>query len=151
MAATNRPSQPPQKRTRRPTPKQELILKTKQAHPDLNTVETAALCNTDHSHVVKTLQRYGINRRALNDYKNHRADVFAGLGMRLITSVTDADIKKAPMGTRVLAAAQLYDKEQLERGHGADARPLVVIQINTAVDKAVDNSNHNNINTIEVK
>ena len=134
VASKAKPSQQPQKRTRRPTPKQELILKTKQEHPDLNTVQTAALCDTDHSHVVKTLQRYGIERKALNEYKDHRADVFAGLGMRLLSSVTDADIKKAPMGTRVLAAAQLYDKEQLERGHGADARPLVMIQINTGND-----------------
>jgi hypothetical protein len=67
--------------------------------------------------------------------------VFAGLQQQILASITAEDIKKAPLGTRVLASAQLYDKEQLERGHGADARPLVMIQINTAkVDNPVDNS-----------
>jgi hypothetical protein len=34
---------------------------------------------------------------------------------KLLSSITDAEIKKAPVGSRILAVAQLYDKERLER------------------------------------
>ena len=141
--------------TRRPTLKQERILNTKQDHPELTTREIAAICDTGHSHVIATFQRYHVDQVHIGEFKSHRADIFAGLQHRLLQSVTDTDIKKAPMGSRVLAAAQLYDKEQIERGHGADARPLVMIQINTGkpepVDKTVDNLIPNHINTIEVR
>ena len=145
------PQKIPTTTTRKPTPKQERILNTKQDHPELTTREIAAICDTGHSHVIATFQRYHVDQVHIEEFKSHRADIFAGLQHRLLQSVTDTDIKKAPMGTRVLAAAQLYDKEQIERGHGADARPLVMIQINTAVDKPVDNLIPNNINIIEAK
>ncbi len=103
-----------QKKTRKLTIKQELILKTKSEHPDLNTVEIGVLADCNHSTVVRTLARYGINLNDLQEYKSKRADIFAGLQHRLLASCTDEDIKKAPMGSRVLAAAQLYDKERLE-------------------------------------
>ena len=63
---------------------------------------------------MRTLARYGIEKGQVEEYKAHRADVFAGIQHRLLASCTDEDIKKAPMGSRVLAAAQLYDKERLE-------------------------------------
>lgn len=62
------------------------------------------------------MQRYGITHNLIHDYKSNRADIFAGLQHRLLQSITDEDIKKAPIGSRVLAAAQIYDKERLERG-----------------------------------
>ena len=48
-------------------------------------------------------------------FKRYRADIFSELQRRLLGSIADDDIKKAPMGSRVLAAAQIYDKERLER------------------------------------
>jgi hypothetical protein len=100
--------------TKKPTPKQSNILKTKQEHPGLTTREIAAICDTGHTHVIATLQRYGIDRTHVEDFKKHRADIFAGLQHRLINSVTDDDIKKSPMGSRILAVAQLFDKERLQ-------------------------------------
>jgi hypothetical protein len=100
-------------------------MEVKQEHPELSTREIAALADTDHTHVIKTLQRYGIERTHVEDYKGNRADVLAGLQHRLITSITDADIQKAPMGSRVLAAAQLYDKERLERGQSTSNQATI--------------------------
>jgi hypothetical protein len=107
-------TKPTTKASRKPTSKQVSILKTKQEHPDLTTREIAAICDTGHSHVIATLQRYGIDRTHVEDYKKHRADILAGLQHRLLISVTDEDIKKSPMGSRILAAAQLFDKERLQ-------------------------------------
>jgi hypothetical protein len=107
---------PTTKATKKPTPKQSLILKTKAEHPKLTTREIAAIADTGHSHVIATFQRYGIDARRINSFKEHRADIIAGIQERLLSSVTEADIQKSPMGSRVLAACQLYDKERLERG-----------------------------------
>ena len=97
------------------TPKQQIILKTKQEHPDLTVREVAAIANVDHSYVVQVLARYGVNASHVEDFKANRANVFAGIQHRLLNSITDEDIQKAPMGSRILAAAQMYDKERLER------------------------------------
>lgn len=97
------------------TEKQAAIIVAAQDHPDLTSREIGKLANADHSTVVRTLQRYKIERQDVEDFKSHRGDIFAGLQHRLLASCTDADIQKAPLGSRILAAAQLYDKERLER------------------------------------
>jgi hypothetical protein len=115
-------------RNRKPTKKQEIIIRTKQEHPDLSTRDIAAVCETDHSHVSRTLATYKIVHGEVTRFIENRAQIFAGLQHRLLASITDADIEKAPMGSRVLAAAQIYDKERIERGlSGDDSRPLVLV------------------------
>ncbi len=49
-------------------------------------------------------------------WKSHRADILSHAQLRLLSGVTDDKIKKAPAGSLVLAACQLYDKERIERG-----------------------------------
>ena len=53
-------------------------------------------------------------------YKSNRADILANLQGKIIKSITDEDIKKAPFGSRILAMAQLIDKERLERGQSTE-------------------------------
>ena len=104
------------KPARKLSSKQLAILKTKQEHPDLTTRQVGALTNTDHSSVVRTLQKYGINQEQAKDYISNRAVILAGLQDRLLSSCTDADIKEASLLQRVTATGILYDKERLERG-----------------------------------
>jgi hypothetical protein len=124
--------------TTSPTPKQQLIIDTKQTQPDLTTREIAAIADTDHSHVVKTLQRYGIDGTELISFKDNKADILSGLQHRIASSVTDEDIKKSPLGSRILAMAQLIDKEQLLRGLATSN--LAVIHADIAALRAVGNS-----------
>jgi len=100
----------------RPGSKTALILKTKTEHPDLTTRQIGAIADCTHVNVITTLRRYGVNHTHLQDYKANKADILAGLTHRIALAVTDSDIKKAPMGSKVLAMAQLIDKEQLIRG-----------------------------------
>ena len=101
--------------TRKPTPKQERILNAKQDHPELTTREIAAICDTGHSHVIATFQRYMISQIETNDYKSHRADIFAGIQHKILASVSDDDIKKASLFQKAGVVGLLYDKERLER------------------------------------
>ncbi len=68
------------------------------------------------ANIIQVLARYAISQEHTEDFKAHRADILAGLQGKLIQSITPDDIKKAPLGSKVLAVAQLYDKERLERG-----------------------------------
>jgi len=67
-------------------------------------------------------------------YKNHRADIIAGLQAKILKSIDDEDIKKSPFGSRTLALCQLYDKERLERGKSTD-NILAVHAIVAKIDK----------------
>jgi len=113
--------------------------------------EIAQMIGNVHRSTISRRLKQLTPRKSTEIFKIHRADILAEFQRKIMSACTSAEIKKMVASRGMTDFGILYDKEQIERGHGADARPLVVIQINTAVDKAVDNSNHNNINTIEVK
>lgn len=117
------------KPTTKTTAKQQHIIEVKTQNPTLTVRQIAKICDTGHSHVVQTLQRYNISQAEVEDFKANRADILAGLQHRLIKSVTEEDIKKAPLGSRVLAAAQLYDKERLEVGKTTSNIAQVIFQM----------------------
>jgi hypothetical protein len=71
--------------------------------------------DTDPALASRILKQYKIESNQLSEYKLKRADIMAGMQHKLLASIGEDDIKKAPLGSRVLAAAQLYDKERLER------------------------------------
>jgi hypothetical protein len=102
-------------RKKPPTQKQADIIHLKKQNPRATATAIAKLAGADISYTIQVMQRYGLIAQNVNDYKQHRADILAGLQNRLLESITPEDIQKAPVGSRVLAVAQLYDKERLER------------------------------------
>jgi len=56
-----------------------------------------------------------IDQTKTNDYKSHRADIFAGIQHKILASVSDEDIKKASLFQKAGVVGLLYDKERLER------------------------------------
>lgn len=113
---TRPPGNKRKNKTNELTPTQVAILKTKSEHPDLTLREIGAIADCNHVTVLTTLRRYGIDSNHLKEWKNNKADILSGLQHKLLVSITDEDIKKAPLGSRVLAAAQLFDKERIETG-----------------------------------
>jgi hypothetical protein len=109
------------------TPKQRKILQTFTENPEKTITEIAHIAKATPSYAWEVLQQYGINKKRVDDYIQNKADVFAGLQDRIISSITDEDIKKAPFGSRVLALAQLTDKERVERGLSNGDQPIMVI------------------------
>jgi hypothetical protein len=103
------------------------IVELKTNNPNLTTTQIGKMVDCSHVNVVHVLQRYGLAHREVKDFISNRANVFAGMQHRLLSSVTDADIKKTPVGSRVLAAAQLYDKERIERGLSNNDQPVMII------------------------
>jgi hypothetical protein len=78
--------------------------------------EIAESVNCSKSNVSQVLARYNIEPNAVESYKNHRADVFAGIQERVIQSITDKDVNTATLSARAALLGVLYDKERLERG-----------------------------------
>ncbi len=91
--------------------------------------EIARSLNTTDQNVSYTLQRYGISPNRLKSFKNNRADILAAWQMKLLSYIDIEKLKKAPAGTLVLAACQLYDKERLERGESTENSSIIVKMI----------------------
>ena len=64
--------------------------------------------------INRALRDYRTAVGAVKEFKAVRGNVLADLQRRILTSISDIDIKKAPFGTKILAFCQLYDKERLE-------------------------------------
>ena len=64
--------------------------------------------------INRALRDYRAAVGAVKEFKAVRGNVLADLQRRILTSISDIDIKKAPFGTKILAFCQLYDKERLE-------------------------------------
>ena len=74
-------------------------------------------------------------------FQDNRADILSGLQAKLLSHVDEARLKKAPVGSLVLAACQLYDKERLERGMStANLASLTSDIAQIKRSKVVDNS-----------
>lgn len=80
---------------------------------NLSHAQIAKIVGCRSQNITQRLQASGIT--SLRNFKKNRADVFATIQSRILNSIGDDDIKKAPFGSRITAAAILYDKERLER------------------------------------
>lgn len=109
--------------------KSQAIIDIKTKHPDMTPSEIGQMVDCTPSNVVQTLQRYKIDPKAVENYKERRADIFAGLQERILNSITDEAIKKTPAIQLVTAASILYDKERLERGQSTSNESIIVTQI----------------------
>ena len=65
------------------------------------------------------------------EYQKNQAGILSRLQLQIIQSIDTADIKKAPMGSRVLALAQLIDKERLISGKATDNLAVITFQMPT--------------------
>lgn len=102
--------------------------------------QIAKVVGCTKNNISLRLQGIEAEESEVSEFKNHRADLFAKLQMQFMNSLTSADIKKMPGGSRVLAIAQLYDKERLERGLSTSnidshATEVHINQLSSELDK----------------
>lgn len=109
------------------TPKQEKILTLKTQNPNATGTEIAKLANADVSYTIEILERYGLTSKKIDDYKANRADIWAGLQHRLLSSINQADIEKATIQQRIVSAGIAHDKELELTGNKRDVTPMVII------------------------
>jgi predicted DNA-binding protein YlxM (UPF0122 family) len=91
--------------------------------------------------VYEVLKRYNIIPNNLESYKNHKADILAGIQSNIIETLDKDAIKSMSTRDRVMSYGILFDKEQIARGHSSEGKPLVIInRISVNVDNSVDKS-----------
>lgn len=108
---------------------------------ELSQSEIAKLTDVERSTVSKVLLNYGIVQKTVEEYKKNRADILSGLQERIIKSITDDEIKKMPVGQRVMAYGIIYDKERLERNQATsitDEVDSIVQRIERRYSKVID-------------
>lgn len=103
------------------------IIKTAQEHPELTVREVGLLEGCNHSNVVKTLQRYGIEREAVRDFVDSEREIRAEKKRLLLTSITEEEIKKMSVHNRVVDYGILVDKDRDESKAGGDIKVVINI------------------------
>jgi hypothetical protein len=113
----------------------ELIIEY--VNKDLNYHQVAKLVGCDPSNISRRLARIDYTPERLKAFKKSRADILAHVQSKLINSITDDEIEKAPLGTKTLAFCQLYDKERLERGQSTEILDVqaISLDINELIDQ----------------
>ena len=101
--------------------------------------EIGKLLGCDHSNISRRLQLVEQDLDNLDAFKLHRADILALNGRKLLSHITQEKLEKAPLGTLVLAACQLYDKERLERGQSTNNQAILIDTISKI--KALEDDN----------
>jgi transposase len=84
--------------------------------------------NTVFYHMNNMREDREINRF----FVKNRTEILQNTQRRLLNSINDEDIKKTPVGSRVLAFAQLYDKERLETDQSTSNQAVML-----GLDKSV--------------
>lgn len=95
----------------------------------LSMAEVGKIVGCSKNTVFYHLRNMNIEDEAIEDYKKKRADILAGVQLRLLQSITSKDIQKSPLGSRILAVAQLYDKERLERNLATSNQQVIILQV----------------------
>jgi len=104
-------------------------------NPNLSYSDLGKLNGTTHVAMIKLLQRHGITKEQVEDYKASRADLFAGMQDKIVASITNEDLQKASLRDKVIAAATLYDKERLERGLNTSTTLMIYASAVELADK----------------
>ena len=107
------------------------ILSAVEQHPDLTTREIGRLVGCDHSNVVRTLQRYGVELEVVDRFTEQKERIFRGLQEKIVKAITDEEIQKASMMQKFSALGILEDKLHQSSQAG---RSGVAIQINVNGD-----------------
>lgn len=145
MAASQaKPEKPfkPRRQMPKPGSKAAAIL-TLTATTPAAPVEIAESVGCSRGLVSQTLQRYGIKGNRLESYKNHRADVYAGLGMKVLKHLNNEDtLKAASANNLAYTLTQLSTLERTERGqvnmivgHGIALSPALQESIDKVIDR----------------
>lgn len=108
---------------------QEKLVKTIEENPNLSQQDIANITGLERSTISKFITKHNITKDEIDEFKKHEADLLTSLRFRLYKSITDADIEKSPMGSRILAYCQIYDKYRLETGQSTDNQSILVSAI----------------------
>jgi hypothetical protein len=92
------------------------VIRLKTQNPNMTMVEIGKIVGRDKSTILRTLQRYNVDRKKLESFKDYRADLLAGVQDKMLESIANEDFDKVSLRDKTVSFGIIYDKERLERG-----------------------------------
>ena len=118
---------------------QDKLIKTIEENPNLTQQDIANITGLERSTISKFITKYNISKDEVDEFKKHEADLLTcAAGLELYKSITDEDIQKSPMGSRILAYCQIYDKYRLETGQSTENPNVLVHAIHELKRRKVE-------------
>jgi hypothetical protein len=108
------------------------IRKAKLQYPELTNSQIAKRVGCDPSNVTRVLARFlGNNNTAqdLQDYKEHKGDIWDSVAMRAVMSIDDAKLHKSSASQLMMVAGIAFDKSQLVHGQATQINVSVLTNL----------------------
>jgi hypothetical protein len=102
--------------------------------------QIASIVGCSHVNVLMRLQSRSIDIDDVEVFKDNEGLILSQLRHRLISNITDTEIKKAPLATKMMAYGIAYDKYRLEMGLSTQnidthATQVNINQLSSELDK----------------
>ena len=92
--------------------------------------QIGAIVGCSHVNVLMRLQSRAIDIDDVEVFKDNETLILNQLRHRLISNITDSEIKKAPLATKMMAYGIAYDKYRLETGQSTQNIDTHATQVN---------------------
>lgn len=122
------------------TAKQQKIIDLKTQQPEATSSEIAKQAGADISYTIDVLKRYGLLKKNIEDYNQHKVEIWSGITSRILSSLSQEDIQKASLQQKITAAGIAFDKHQVLTGGAREVTPMVIVNRISIDSKSVDNS-----------
>jgi hypothetical protein len=150
MAGKTTPKSTPPKKKGGPPRRVDAKKLTTLVEKGVKVVDAAKACECSERQAYRILDQFGIESRALEDYKSNRADAFAGIQKKALSVASKVlesmdsreqiealqpHQKTGLLTTTITAVGILNDKERLERGQStSNVQSLLLVASKKADD-----------------
>ena len=120
------------------TGKAPLIRKLKLKYPELSNKEIADQAGCVESNVRQVLRTFmhDVTESELQTFQENKANIYDALQSRIIESIGQDDIAKAPLYPRIVSAGILEDKARNVRGQATSINVAVLVDLVEAIKAA---------------
>ena len=118
----------------------ERAIALKIEYPDLTPSQIAKAVGCHPSNVHRVLARFKARLDDLQDYKEHKGDIWDSVAMRAVMSIDDAKLETATAVQLATVAGIAFDKSQLVRGQATQINVSVLLDLVQAARDMRDNS-----------
>ena len=98
-------------------------------YPELSAGQIAKAVGCNPSNVYRVLERFNAKLQDLQDYKEHKGDIWDSVAMRAVMSIDDAKLQTATAVQLATVAGIAFDKSQLTRGLATQVNVSVLLDL----------------------
>jgi hypothetical protein len=111
----------------------ERAIALKLEYPELTPSQIAKAVGCNPSNVHRVLARFKARLDDLQDYKEHKGDIWDSVAMRAVMSIDDSKLSKSSAAQLMMVAGTAFDKSQLVRGLATQVNVSVLLDLRDAI------------------